>query len=145
MKKTFKGFTLIECLIALAILGIASLTMAQIYAGVARRNIKNHSTNTSISNQMKFVESYSNSSTDAVIVKGDDVDASTGNSSGSQYMKIFEIKQPVDPSGVFEVDNTKTYSYSVDVYALHTRDRSDTATTDGDVDLRYRYVQGHTN
>ena len=94
---------------------------------------------------MKFVESYSNSSTDAVIVKGDDVDASTGNSSGSQYMKIFEIKQSVDPSGVFEVDNTKTYSYSVDVYALHTRDRSDTATTDGDVDLRYRYVQGHTN
>ena len=32
MKKSFRGFTLIECLIALAILGIASLVMAQIYA-----------------------------------------------------------------------------------------------------------------
>ena len=41
MKKHIKGFTLIECLIALAILGIASLTMAQIYASVAQRNRNN--------------------------------------------------------------------------------------------------------
>ncbi|MDE6762635.1 MAG: prepilin-type N-terminal cleavage/methylation domain-containing protein [Oscillospiraceae bacterium] len=143
MKKSVKGFTLIECLIALAILGVASLTMAQIYAGVARRNMRNHLTNTSISNQIKYVEQYSNSTTDAVIVKGDDV--APGDSMGSsQYMEIFEIKN-VDSNGVIELDNDRTYGYSVDVYALNTRDASDNVTTNGTVDLRYRYLVGHTN
>ena len=37
MKNTkIKGFTLAECLIALAILGIGSLVMAQIYADVSK-------------------------------------------------------------------------------------------------------------
>ena len=58
MKKHFKGFTLIECLIALAILGVASLTMAQIYASVAQRNRNNQIMNTSLSNQMSYVERY---------------------------------------------------------------------------------------
>lgn len=143
MKKSVKGFTLIECLIALAILGVASLTMAQIYAGVAKKNMRNHLTNTSISNQIKYVEQYSNSTTDAVIVKGDDV--APGDSMGSsQYMKIFEIKN-VDSNGVIELDNDKTYGYSVDVYSLNTRDASDNVTTNGAVDLRYRYLVGHTN
>ncbi|MGN0587459.1 MAG: type II secretion system protein J, partial [Oscillospiraceae bacterium] len=34
-KKSVKGFTLVECLVALAILGIASLIMVQIYANVS--------------------------------------------------------------------------------------------------------------
>ena len=57
MKNTkIKGFTLVECLIALAILGIGSLVMAQIYADVSKRNLSNHNVNTSLSYQMKVVE-----------------------------------------------------------------------------------------
>ena len=60
MKKT-RGFTLVECIVALAILGIASLVMAQIYAAVSQQNRLNHQNNASIANQMKYVEEKTDS------------------------------------------------------------------------------------
>lgn len=55
MKKV-KGFTLVECLVSLALLGIASLIMAQIYANVSRINRENNYYNQSLANQVKYSE-----------------------------------------------------------------------------------------
>ncbi len=54
--KKLKGFTLVECLISLAVLAVASLVMAQIYASVGSINRQNHYMNTSLAAQMALVE-----------------------------------------------------------------------------------------
>jgi len=56
MKRKTKGFSLVECIIAMAILGITSLTIAQVYGAVARMNIRNTTMQVSLEQQMEFVE-----------------------------------------------------------------------------------------
>lgn len=159
MKKRFKGFTLIECLVALGILGIASLTMAQIYANVARKNKMNHLVNTSLSNQMAYVERYTNSEAVQVSFSGDDDKLS--NTSGTKSGTPPHVN---DPTGNFnyvitkfdDPDNlsaTESYSYPADIYVLKSRTRGDVKMEPGDggdmgytednFNLRYKYIIGH--
>ncbi|MGN0674792.1 MAG: type II secretion system protein [Oscillospiraceae bacterium] len=154
MKKSFKGFTLIECIVALAILGIASLTMAQIYAGVAKRNRENHVVNTSLSNQMAYVEKYTN--TEAVPIyynnstsadpNASNTDRKPPHESGSGGLKDNYVKiVKVDTDGKTLIDD-ETYSFPVDTFVLKSRDGSDTAySSDENYNLRYKYIIGHSN
>ncbi len=158
MKNKLKGFTLIECLVALAVLGIASLTMAQIYASVANRNRNNHLVNTSISNQIAYVEKYEGSDATngpniAYSQKGPDVNKGDNplhntSTTGDQFLTIYKATT-VDANGkVTAVNEDEVYSYSVDVYVLYSRDQNDTkinSTDYNDMDLRYRYLEPHTN
>ena len=157
MKKNFKGFTLVECIIALAILGIASLTMAQIYASVSQKNRTNHMVNTSLSNQMAYVEKYTDteaypiffdSETDAsgeTISKPDSEadDASTTKKpphvlhdadTGAKppYVKVISSYTP----GMTVTDppepQGEEYSYSADLFILKNRDHNDKDPDDGD-------------
>lgn len=149
-----KGFTLIECIVALAVLGIASLTMAQIYASVAQRNKNNHLVNTSLSNQMEYVEK-STSSEAVPFYFGDNnyntPDSETGDS-GSQkpphqkaekesfstannfYVKI--VRRKVDASDKTKSEQVadETYSFPVDVFVLHSRDQNNQAPQKWSVD-----------
>ena len=146
MKKRFKGFTLIECIIALAILGIASLTMAQIYASVSLRNKNNHLTNTSLSNQMAYVEKYTNTEATAIYYNEQsgsskpDSETQTGGSnkpphvstSGtvhSNYVQIVKVAS-VDALGNKTLSTTDVYSYPVDTYILLSRDNNDKSSKD---------------
>lgn len=168
MKKTFKGFTLIECIVALAILGIASLTMAQIYANVSQRNRTNHLVNTSLSNQMAHVEKYT--STEAVpIYFGATTDTADGEASEASTTKYppHKTSKPVnnnyisfvrvapkaaDPSK-YDVFNDETYSFPTDIYVLKSRDHADrdsddtgySGETEDNYNLRYKYIIGHSN
>ncbi len=131
MKKRFKGFTLVECLIALAILGIASLTMAQIYAGVSKRNKSNHYVNTSLSNQMAYVEKYTDSETVKIYYGGSDTKDPNVNTTDKKpphsgagvstnknnFVKIVRVK-----SDGKSLDKNQTYSFPVDTYVLYSRD-----------------------
>lgn len=56
MKKKVKGFTLVECIVAMALIGIASLFMCQIYAALASLEKSNKMTSTSLVEQMKIAE-----------------------------------------------------------------------------------------
>lgn len=140
MKKHFKGFTLIECLVALAILGIASLTMAQIYAGVSKRNKSNHFVNTSLSNQMAYVEKYTDAETVKIYYNG------TSTSQKDPNVTTTDRKPPHSGAGavthknnyvrIIRVDSTdgktlldgtgstkdETYSFPVDTFVLYSRD-----------------------
>ncbi len=167
MKKTLKGFTLIECLVALAILGIASLTMAQIYARVAARNNMNHLVNTSLAYQMKYVESYTDSETISVKYNftGDTAGVPPhrgGSTSGSGTMQqasssnksfvkiISSYNSETDAAPAHAKGNS--YSYPVNIYVLQSRDRGDRDSNDSGYEngvydekpdnLRYKYVLG---
>lgn len=141
MKRKIKGFTLIECLVALAILGVASLTMAQIYANVARKNIANHTNNTSIAKQMEFIEKELKDN-GAVEIKYNGATApnppSGNNIAQNSYI---EVERP---------DGSKL-TYPIDIYILNSRDAdnrgSDEAGYNGPdetkTNLKYRYFLAH--
>ncbi|MDE6593654.1 MAG: prepilin-type N-terminal cleavage/methylation domain-containing protein [Oscillospiraceae bacterium] len=59
MKKRFKGFTLIECLVALAVLGVSSMLLVQAYSQLMKMTNLNHAVYTSIADQMADVEKSS--------------------------------------------------------------------------------------
>jgi prepilin-type N-terminal cleavage/methylation domain-containing protein len=54
--KKMKGFTLIECIVAMTIFAVASLTIAQVYITVSNIQKENEYMQYSLANQMKYVE-----------------------------------------------------------------------------------------
>lgn len=151
MKKFFKGFTLVECLVAMAILAIASTLMASIYANVAARNNFNHFNNTSLANQMAYIEKYENSETVKI----------TNTYSGTTPPHPTETNSGT--TAYVKVKNSTTsfeYSFPVDIYIMYSRDthnvgssgkdaNGQSATYSGvysekDNNLRYKYILGHT-
>lgn len=164
MSKKIKGFTLIECLIALAILGIGSLVMAQIYAAVSKTNLNNNSINTSLSKQMKLVEEATGA--DAISMYFGGLDPNTGgpkpdaNADESNLNKYPPHKQGISSTDLTKPNvvikgsyNSHTYSYPVDIYVLLSRDIKDKASSETDyngveeknIALRYKYILGHSN
>lgn len=147
MKKTFKGFTLVECLVSMAILAIACMTLGGIEAAVARRNNVNHFNNTSLANQMAYIEKYSDSETVKIINTysgGSAKKPPNGTNSGTTaYVKVTKIKQipasETDPSKYdplsknFIVANraaNSSCSYPVDIYVMYSRDTKDVKSND---------------
>lgn len=140
MKKMFKGFTLIECLVALAILGIASLVMAQIYAGVSRTNQKNNSVNYSLAYQMKKVEEATGSDAIPIYYGNTDIKAPVQDTHSLKAQTPGDGKHPAlaaaganynyieitkcDTSGNYLTEKNR-YSYPVDIYVLLSRDTQD--------------------
>ncbi|MDE6132549.1 MAG: type II secretion system GspH family protein [Oscillospiraceae bacterium] len=171
MKKTFKGFTLVECLVAMAILAIASTLMAEIYATVSQRNNFNHFTNSSLSNQMKYIEQYTKSKTLTVYFGDSDSykgataagattkypphHSSNAKNSEGRYVSVTRL----DDSDKKMDDNT--YSFPADIYVMYSRDTHDVGSNNKDANddpatyspmysekndnLRYKYVLGHTS
>ena len=142
-KMRLKGFTLVECLIALAILGVASLVMAQIYANVSRMNRSNHNINTSLSYQMKFVEKSIEA--DAIIIYPDGGTTSTPDTNIEPPHKANTLKNVKITS---DYGSKHSYSYPVDIRVLLSRDSKNNVVSDeqeNQYDLRYKYLVGHQN
>lgn len=165
MKRNFKGFTLVECIIALAILAIASLTMAQIYASVSQRNRNNYLMNTSLSNQMAYVEKYTGSEAHPIYFITDssgapvaDAQASKDASNTTKYPphKNSTLSANAPYVAIVSSYDSSEYSYGADIFILKSRDASDRDSDDtnfngdydgdanGQFDLRYKYLVGHT-
>ncbi|MGN0638970.1 MAG: type II secretion system protein [Huintestinicola sp.] len=104
MKKRLKAFTLIECIIAMAILAVSSMLLVQAYSALASVSNKTSENNNSIYLQMQDAESPA---------------AAEGKTDGVKPVKIttdstkktFEIKTTI--GGV-----EKKYTTKVDVYVV---------------------------
>ena len=137
MKKKVKGFTLIECLVALAILGISSLLMVQAYTQLMKMTNMNNSIQVSISRQMADAERGAAADTDVRQFR-------TGSD--------FEMKaQYPFTSNVYSDYNggTDKYKCKVDVYAVYgytyenNTEMKDTTSSDEDASsVRYIYFHG---
>lgn len=149
MKRKLKGFTLVECLVAMAILGIASLTMAQIYAGVARRNINNHQSNTSIANQQEFIEKELKDN-GALEIK---YSGSSSKASPTPPHLNGETNQATTSYVYIEDSSGNKFSYPVDIYILYSRDAKNNGSDEADYNgpdetksnLNYRYFVSNTD
>ncbi len=173
MKKSFRGFTLIECLIALAILGIASLVMAQIYAEVGRTNLNNHNVNTSLSYQMKVVEKATGTDSIPIYYGSTSATPVADNHSASKSgdcnppSKVTDVSTQKNYIEIKKYDSAgnltgEMYSYPVDIYVLLSRDKADepskklvsgtwvdnpayNGSDEKNISLRYKYIVGHSN
>lgn len=154
--KKFKGFTLVECLVSMAILAIACMILGGIEANVARTNSYNHFMNSSLANQMAYIEKYENTDTVKIESTHSGTTPPSGTNSGTTaYVKVTKFK-----SNGTDLDTDSTYSYPVDIYVMYSRDTNNKGSNDSDYstvasgysmngsnekagNLRYKYILGH--
>lgn len=103
MKKQ-KGFTLVECIVALAVLGIAAMVMAQVYSMVCKANEMNHRMNESLSNTVAKAE-------------GKDTTTTT------EFIKIDKTASPANVKITFTKKGTTTaYNMDTTIYVYYSKD-----------------------
>lgn len=134
MKKSkIRGFTLVECIVAMAILGISSLLIVQAYTQLMKVTTMNNTLSTSIADQMADAEAKADGN--AKLISGTAISSNTYSSSEG---KTFTLKK-LDDSG----NAVQTYVTNVDVYCVrpydqHVQVADATAKGDG-TDVRYIY------
>jgi prepilin-type N-terminal cleavage/methylation domain-containing protein len=148
MKKTkIKGFTLVECIVALTIFAIASLTIAQVYVTVTAIQKENEYMQYSLANQMKYVENDTQS--EAVDIKMATVNPSApalGNAKttlgalGGNVVKMYKIDPGtsgfdgidaiITNTGDDTIDEDKVYYVGVDMFVYKSRTGSSAAATE---------------
>lgn len=118
MKKRIKGFTLIECLVALAVLGVSSMLLVQAYTQLMKMTNLNHAVYTSIADQMADVEKSST---------GNAKELSPALNTSNQYSnsegRTLQIERVTKnaTTGAYSAHPTKNYTYktNVSVYATN--------------------------
>lgn len=138
MKKTFKGFTLVECLVAMAILAIGCMLLGEIEMAVAKKNNANNFLNTSLANQMQYIENYTNSATLAIYYGNSDTSEphkdpnlssnkpphAASVTANHNYVTVTKYK-----SDGTTLDTASQYSFPVDIYVMYSRDTNNEART----------------
>ena len=126
--KQLKGFTLIECIIAMFILGISSLLLVQAYSQLMRVSALSSNENTSISKQMDAAENK------------DDSDADKITATNQKDFKVTKVKIG---SGTETSLTASEYTFKVDAYQVKGKTPAGVDAADGsDADtMRYVYFE----
>jgi len=164
-KNKCKGFTLVECIVAMAILGVASLTIAQVYGAVARMNVNHQFNSASLAEQMKYVERYAEGDTirttlpsphsppagavrQPIATNAPQVLVFTPKPSNSSLVGVVPgvvAIAPVGlprPNGVTSNYPPAVYTIGVNTHILFSRNADDTVDDDGDTQrLRFKYME----
>lgn len=147
MKRSFKAFTLIECLVALAVLGIASLLLVQAYTQLMKMTNLNNAVYTSIADQMADVEK---SSTGNAKELSNPINKKEYDDNQGRKLVIERVEKSVNPttgavtySTPTDATKQRTYVTNVSVYASnayvqHTMQPENEREKQG-TDVRYIY------
>lgn len=132
--KMIKGFTLIECIIAMALIGVVSMLMVQVYGSVAKMNRNNNSINNSMEKQMEYVENElqkkktGDESVKIACIHSYDKPAADKDSSVS-YAKSSDVKITFKPSTSTSASQktkfTETIDADVDLYVIGIEEGTD--------------------
>jgi prepilin-type N-terminal cleavage/methylation domain-containing protein len=166
--KKLKGFTLIECIVAMTIFAIASLTIAQVYITVSTIQKENEFMQYSLANQMKYVEDATGSDASSKVQinyngTGTGGAASTGVN-GNARVKLVKVDLGTDNNfdGLNFNDDEATgqeYFVGVNMFVFKSREGSshsddsvtydDTSSTRANTDesngnLRYKFMTPKT-
>ncbi|MBQ7990018.1 MAG: prepilin-type N-terminal cleavage/methylation domain-containing protein [Oscillospiraceae bacterium] len=141
-----KGFTLIECLVALLILGVSSLLLVQGYTQLMKMTKKNNTRYLSVAEQMANAESKNDDDeTYAKILTGTKITGDTYSSSEGRTFTIQKAKKTgTDSYSTSGVTGGGTYKINVNVYATNAYEYKnvqdkDIADTSRGTDTRYIY------
>jgi prepilin-type N-terminal cleavage/methylation domain-containing protein len=145
--KKIKGFTLVECIVAMTVFAIAALTMAQVYVTVANIQRENEFMQYSLANQMKYVENQTG--TEAVRIGFEDTmpvgatpsgDPNTSIPPTAAVVKLYKVDFS-GGNGVFDglnyVDDVATeqeYTVGINMFILKSREGS---SHDANIDITY--------
>ncbi|MCL2053815.1 MAG: prepilin-type N-terminal cleavage/methylation domain-containing protein [Oscillospiraceae bacterium] len=154
-KNKCKGFTLVECIVAMAILGIASLTIAQVYGAVARMNVNHQFNSASLAEQMKYVERYAEGDTVRTTLPSPHSPPAGAvrqpiATNAPQALVLEPVTNddgvaPVGlprPNGVTSNYPPAVYTIGVNTHILFSRNADDTVDDDGDTQrLRFKYME----
>ncbi len=136
MKKRIKGFTLIECLVALAVLGVSSLLLVQAYTQLMKMTNLNDAVYTSIADQMADAEKSSTGNAKQISVP---ITQKKYNSGEGKTLKIEKIKV----NGTTYTATGEKYVTNVNVYAsnayVHHNMQSPEEREKQGTDVRYIY------
>lgn len=149
--KRLKGFTLIECIVAMAIIGVTSLLMVQVYGTIAKMNRDNNSMNNSMEKQMEYVEKeLKKNETGDTAVKitcistYNNADADSKNNSG---VKI-TFKPKTDTAATNKTKFKDTIEADVDLYVIGVDVVQDSKTDkvyNKDNTVRYKFILPRTD
>jgi prepilin-type N-terminal cleavage/methylation domain-containing protein len=135
--KKLSGFTLIECLVALAILGIGTLTLAQIYTAVAIQSRENEFMNISLAEQMRYVEERSTNNVDSIAIVGNTPATAAELSSHSLDTSAYHVVMDGGPrrstdDALANGYSGYSYKYGITMYVLYSRDIKNNSSSEDD-------------
>lgn len=156
MKKKIKGFTLVECIVAMAIIGVASVMMAQIYSGIAKINRDNAAANRTLNEEMKFCEQQlmkggdnvsctllTNYPTDSTHEKingmGVAVDDQVKIAPNQSFTFTIETKDSTESSKFSALDTSRKRNVGVVVYKIK-EDKADSSQYEDQI-IRYKFIR----
>lgn len=151
-KKTLSGFTLIEVLVAMMILGICSLVFVGMYASVCKHLKSNNQINDRMSEQQKFIETKSQTSSGGAnvfqIMADPKLTGTGGNSAytGADSSKTirFELKCTYNEANT-SWKNSKNFYSNCAVYSLKNIEDGEPIEDANDTDdlrVDYKYFVG---
>jgi prepilin-type N-terminal cleavage/methylation domain-containing protein len=141
------GFTLIEVIVAMAILAIMSLLMVGLYGSVCAQLKNNNEVNDRMSEQQRFVETKTKKSAGGNDLYDVYVDSSlkagssaydSATDSGSVYMEIKCVKNHRNTSW----ENSKTFKTKCAMYVIKNVEDGEPDADDDDLNIDYKYFVG---
>lgn len=143
MKKSLrlKAFSLVECIVAMAILGVTSLLICQAYSQMMLITRMNSNMTHSLADQMQDAET-SNDGNAKPLNSPVTPDASSHTITGGDTLIMYKLRSTTDPSGVEVAAEEQEYYTCVQVFAVYPYVdgvRQTSGSSEPGTDVRYIY------
>lgn len=143
MKKSLrlKAFSLVECIVAMAILGVTSLLICQAYSQMMLITRMNNNMTHSLADQMQDAETKNDSNTKPLSPPVN-INASGHKIDGGETLIIYKLRSTTDPGGAEVATEEQEYYTCVRAYAVYPYVdgvKQESGSSEPGTDVRYVY------